>query len=71
MLSESVNESSGMFSGKDTVIDHPMTLSLDLAEGDFKLGDVSSVFCGATGTAFLTSCGKCFVLGSNKNGELG
>jgi alpha-tubulin suppressor-like RCC1 family protein len=36
-----------------------------------KLNDVSKVFCGATGTAFVTGHGKCFVLGSNKNGELG
>jgi alpha-tubulin suppressor-like RCC1 family protein len=71
MLSGSVNKTSGMFSGKDTVIDHPMMLSLDSSECDFKLGDISRVFCGATGTAFLSTDGKCFVLGSNKNGELG
>ena len=28
-------------------------------------------YCGATGTAMLLEDGRCFVMGSNKNGELG
>lgn len=72
LLHDSVSKSSGIFSGDDTVVDHPIRLNLDSAiDGDVKLNDVSKVFCGATGTAFVTGDGKCFVLGSNKNGELG
>lgn len=70
MLADSVNKSGGMFSGDDTVIDHPMKLNLDSCREKLG-GDVAQLFCGATGTAFLTGDGKCFVLGSNKNGELG
>ena len=28
-------------------------------------------YCGATGTAMVLEDGRCFVMGSNKNGELG
>ena len=71
MLSDSVSKSSGMFGGNDTVIDFPMSLDLDSSSGDFKLSEVDRVFCGATGTAFVTGEGKCYVMGTNKNGELG
>lgn len=70
--------SGGMFSGEDKIVDHPMKLNLEkgalnefLSEnaGDASLLD--KVFCGASGTALLLSDGRCFVMGSNKNGELG
>eukprot|EP00804_Cyclotella_cryptica_P022038 CCRYP_000979-RA/>CCRYP_000979-RA protein AED:0.10 eAED:0.10 QI:261/1/1/1/1/1/2/1229/354 len=38
------------------------------SEGDVGL---DKVFCGASGTAVVTTDGRCFVMGSNKNGELG
>jgi 6-phosphogluconate dehydrogenase (decarboxylating) len=73
LLSNSITKSSGIFSGEDTVIDHPVSLNWDSTEYSdvMKLRDVESVFCGASGTAFVTNDGRCFVVGSNKNGELG
>ena len=78
--------SGGMFSGEDKIVDHPMKLNLEKgalneflsqSAGDASLNKVSfsptldKVFCGASGTALLLSDGRCFVMGSNKNGELG
>lgn len=76
-------ESGGMFSKDDKVIDHPVGLNLNdsalidfLFEGESS-GDVGDgvylekVFCGASGTALVLNDGRCFVTGSNKNGELG
>ena len=70
-----------MFSGDESVVDHPMRLNLDeLAFNRFFLGEeeggesdatLEKVYCGASGTAFILSDGRCFVMGSNKNGELG
>lgn len=71
MLSDSVSKPSGMFGGNDTVIDFPMPLDLNSSSEEFKLSEVDQVFCGATGTAFVNKEGKCFVVGTNKNGELG
>lgn len=77
--------SGGMFGGDDKILDHPMRLNLD--EGALKTflfgkeggGDLSNkekiclekVYCGASGTAMILTDGRCFVVGSNKNGELG
>lgn len=71
--------SGGMFSGNEKIIDHPMSLNLDQdalqsflnttdVDADAKL---QQIFCGATGTAMVLNDGRCFVFGSNKNGELG
>ena len=73
----SAASSGGMFSGEDKIVDHPMKLNLEKgALNEFlseNAGDASldKVFCGASGTALLLSDGRCFVMGSNKNGELG
>ena len=32
---------------------------------------LDKVYCGASGTAMVLNDGRCFVMGSNKNGELG
>ena len=42
-------------------------------EGGSKEEDIvlEKVFCGASGTAMVLKDGRCFVMGSNKNGELG
>lgn len=72
MLSKS--SSSGMFGTDETIIDHPMPLDLKNASTDsdgWNLSEVNDVVCGAGGTAFLTEDGRCFVMGGNKNGELG
>jgi len=72
----------GMFSGDGKIVDHPMQLDLKESalhnflfdkpngEGD---GEVclGKVYCGASGTAILLSDGRCFVVGCNKNGQLG
>lgn len=69
----------GMFSG-DKIVDHPMRLkesalhdflpdqSSDESDGAACLGRID---CGASGTAIVMSDGRCFVLGCNKNGQLG
>jgi len=74
--------SSGMFSGDDKIVDHPMGLNLEDLNG-FLFGEdkeasndggdvsVESVDCGASGTAMVLNDGRCFVMGTNKNGELG
>ena len=76
-----------MFSGDEKVIDHPMRLNLEggvirsFLEGGGEDGKESTsgdddvvldkIFCGASGTAMVLGDGRCFVVGSNKNGELG
>jgi len=83
LLQEAMTSSgTGMFSGDEKVLDHPMRLDLkDEALHDF-LFDKSSgessdeifvekVYCGASGTAVVLTDGRCFVFGSNKNGQLG
>ena len=64
--------SSSMFLEDDKVIDHPMRLNFDpkkLIDGENL--EVKDIFCGASGTAFTTPNGKCYVISSIKNGELG
>mmetsp|Transcript_13411 Transcript_13411/g.28110 ORF Transcript_13411/g.28110 Transcript_13411/m.28110 type:complete len:229 (-) Transcript_13411:1268-1954(-) len=75
----------GIFSGDDKVIDHPMKLNLEgdawnsflnvgKDDGDDDVVNnavLKKVFCGASGTAMVLEDGRCFVLGTNKNGELG
>ncbi len=74
----------GIFSGDEKVIDHPMKLNLEGSvwnsflgggrdDGDDDVGNAAleKVFCGASGTAMVLEDGRCFVLGTNKNGELG
>lgn len=77
--------SGGMFStGNEKIVDHPMSLNLDQGALTSFLGDdndnntddddatkLQQIFCGATGTAMVLNDGRCFVFGSNKNGELG
>lgn len=74
-------------SGDDEIVDHPVRLNLEGgALKSFMFGEDSSgevgggegdeiclekVFCGASGTAMVLNDGRCFVMGSNKNGELG
>ena len=71
-----------MFSGSEKIVDHPMSLNLDQIALKSFLGDddntiidndtkLQQIFCGATGTAMILNDGRCFVFGSNKNGELG
>lgn len=73
----------GMFGAADeTILDHPVRLNLESgALGKFLFGEeggdgdngasLDRVYCGASGTALVLSDGRCFVVGSNKNGELG
>jgi hypothetical protein len=71
----------GMFSGDEKVIDHPMRLNLNEGALQSFLTDDGSdgkdevaldkIFCGASGTSVVLDDGRCFVMGSNKNGELG
>jgi len=78
--------SSGMFSGDGIIVDHPTRLNLKdkSALGTFLFGAESdggsnsgnnatleNMYCGASGTAMVLDDGRCFVIGSNKNGELG
>jgi len=78
LLQEDATSSSGMFSGDETIIDHPMKLNLQEVD-KYLFGDednsnqakVQQVFCGASGTALVLDDGRCYVMGSNKNGELG
>ncbi|KAL7543850.1 hypothetical protein ACHAWF_007469 [Thalassiosira exigua] len=77
--------SGGIFSsGDEKILDHPMRLNLeDESLRAFLFGEEGSrseenanvslekVFCGATGTAMLLDDGRCFVMGSNKHGQLG
>jgi alpha-tubulin suppressor-like RCC1 family protein len=72
--------SGGMFSGDEKIIDHPVSLNLDQSALSSFLGldssedndvNLEKIFCGATGTALVLDDGRCFVFGSNKNGELG
>ncbi|KAL3811017.1 hypothetical protein ACHAXA_010278 [Cyclostephanos tholiformis] len=73
-------------SGDEIVVDHPMRLNFGgvgaslrsflLGEGGGSDDDDGGVFlertyCGASGTAMVLGDGRCFVMGSNKNGELG
>lgn len=70
-----------MFSGDEKVIDHPMRLNLNEGALQSFLTDDGSdgkdevaldkIFCGASGTSVVLDDGRCFVMGSNKNGELG
>ena len=74
--SPSSSSGGGMFSGDETIIDHPMQLNLQnemnkFLENDDNDATLNKVLCGATGTAMILSDGRCFVVGSNKNGELG
>jgi alpha-tubulin suppressor-like RCC1 family protein len=77
--SSSSSSASQLFSGDETVLDHPMRLNLDSkalasflgSEGGGDEVALEKVFCGASGTAVVTTDGRCFVMGSNKNGELG
>jgi hypothetical protein len=32
---------------------------------------LDKIFCGASGTSVVLDDGRCFIMGSNKNGELG
>lgn len=71
--------SGGMFSGDEKILDHPMSLNLDQGalnsflgiDNDTNNASLEQIFCGATGTAMTLDDGRCFVFGSNKNGELG
>ena len=74
--------SGGMFGGDDKILDHPTQLNLeDGALNKFLFGEEGSdsddkisldkVYCGASGTAMVLNDGRCFVIGANKNGELG
>lgn len=71
--------SGGMFSGDEKMLDHPMSLNLDQGalnsflgiDNDTNNASLEQIFCGATGTAMTLDDGRCFVFGSNKNGELG
>jgi alpha-tubulin suppressor-like RCC1 family protein len=76
--------SGGIFSsGDEKIVDHPMSLNLDQSALNSFLGihndesdearnvNLETIFCGATGTAMVLNDGRCFVFGSNKNGELG
>ena len=75
------HSSSGIFSKTDeTILDHPIRLNLEEAKRQLFLdGEQSNnnnvwlekVYCGASGTAMVLNDGRCFVMGSNKNGELG
>jgi len=67
-----------MFSGDEKIVDHPMSLNLHqdalnafLGIDSDKTATLEKIFCGATGTAMVLDDGRCFVFGSNKNGELG
>ncbi len=70
-----------MFSGRDEkIVDHPMLLNLQpdalasflgIDNNDDKYASLDKIVCGATGTAMILDDGRCFVFGSNKNGELG
>ena len=79
------SSSGGMFSGDEIIIDHPMKLNLQQVN-TFLFGNdannntdnddeddtiLDKVYCGASGTAMVLNDGRCFVMGSNKNGELG
>ena len=78
--------SSGMFSGDGIIVDHPTRLNLKdksalsaflfgaESDGGSNSGNsatLEKVYCGASGTAMVLDDGRCFVIGSNKNGELG
>ena len=80
------HSTSGIFSKTDeTILDHPIRLNLEEAkrqlflDGENNIEEQSSsnnvwlekVYCGASGTAMVLNDGRCFVMGSNKNGELG
>ena len=81
----SSSSSGGMFSGDEIIIDHPMKLNLQQVntflfgnDGNNNTDNVDEddtildkVYCGASGTAMVLNDGRCFVMGSNKNGELG
>ena len=79
--SSSSKHSSGLFSKTDeTILDHPMRLNLEETTLHHFLGIDGSgednvwlekLYCGASGTAMVLNDGRCFVMGSNKNGELG
>jgi len=81
--SSAASSGGGLFSGDEKIMDHPMKLNVgseDFREflfGEKKKGEendgvsLTRVDCGASGTAMITSDGRCFVMGSNKNGELG
>lgn len=87
LLQESATASSsssgGMFSGDEIIIDHPVKLNLQQVDtflfgnddnNDNKDDDdaiLDRIYCGASGTAMVLNDGRCFVMGSNKNGELG
>ena len=70
-----------MFSGSEKIVDHPMSLNLEKTALKSFLGDdntivdddtkLQQIFCGANGSAITLDDGRCFVFGSNKNGELG
>jgi len=62
-----------MFSGDGPVVDFPARLDGSKVSSFFDGEDVSleKIICGATGTAAILGDGRCFVWGSNKNGELG
>ncbi|KAL9178687.1 hypothetical protein ACHAXT_003818 [Thalassiosira profunda] len=81
LLKGGAASSGGMFSGDASIVDHPMRLELEegglqtFLFGEDKDGDgdarLEKVFCGASGTAMVLDDGRCFVAGSNKNGQLG
>jgi len=86
LLQEATESSAGMFSGDEKIVDHPMRLDLEkgalngylFGEDKGKSGGdddddvcLEKVYCGASGTAIVLGDGRCFVVGSNKNGELG
>lgn len=72
--------------GDEKVVDHPVRLELGDVD-DFLFGEeggkgrdgggrssdvlIQRIDCGASGTAVVLDDGRCFVMGSNKNGELG
>lgn len=86
LMEQDANASSGgMFSGDEKIVDHPMRLELgEGALNAFLFGDekegssdtngdmrLENLHCGASGTAMVLNDGRCFVMGSNNNGELG
>ena len=78
LLQEDATSAGGMFSGDEIIIDHPMKLNLQEVD-KYLFGDednsnkakIQQIFCGAMGTALVLDDGRCYVVGSNKNGELG
>lgn len=84
-VTAAASSSGGMFSGDGIIVDHPARLNLkdESALSTFLFGEendggnsskharLEKLYCGASGTAIVLNDGRCFVVGSNKNGELG